>query len=558
MVWVISGFAKWNAPQLPPLCDSSFTIAGDFRPPNSWSAGWICHEQHVRLGMNETTQAKVHGVMGKREGRTELASQQFEIELKLELNSADATKLRGFLRKLLKRGNTQALDSVYFDTAEQHLRKAGFSLRVRHAGKRRVQTLKASGETTAGLFTRPEWERDIEGDVPALDHEAALLQQSIPELALADLRTVFRTVVRRDLFEAIDRDDCIEVSVDQGEVRTGRRKWPLCEMEFELKRGAPTSLFKLAREINAVVPVRLGVQSKAELGYALAHSSKVQAVKADAVHLVTDMTSAKALQAIAQSCIRHFRLNETILLKHDDAAALHQTRVALRRLRSALTLFKPMLVDDRYETLRHDVKWMATALGMARNIDVLIAGLESQPVPKALRAARRHAYAQARTTVGSPRWRNLMLELIEWLCIGSWLTQPKDPSLCSEPISHRAVHILDRSMRRLRRRGRHLAHLDDHARHRVRIEAKKLRYAAEFFETLPGKAAKNRRKAFGRSIETLLDSLGALNDLTLFPALSEELGLRQQEKPSKRKRKRLLKKAERQYKTLLKITPFWQ
>jgi inorganic triphosphatase YgiF len=487
-----------------------------------------------------------------------LANQQLEIELKLELDSEKVTKLQRFLRKSLKRGQAQALDSVYFDTAEQHLRKAGFSLRIRHIGKRRIQTLKAAGEATAGLFTRPEWERDIKSNVPVLDRESAFLEDFVPESTLADLRPVFRTVVYRYLFEAIDRDNFIEVSFDQGEIRAGRRKQPLCEVEIELKRGNPALLFKLAQEIDAVVPVRLGVLSKAERGYNLAHSAKVQAIKAGPVLLMTQMTSAKALQAIAQSCIRHFRLNETILSRHDDAGALHQTRVALRRLRSVITLFRKMLTDERYEALRTDIKWMATALGMARNIDVLIAGLESRPVPKALLAARRHAYAQARASLDSPRWRKLMLELAEWLSIGPWLTHPKNRSRCNRPIAQSAVRILERSLRRFERRGRGLVHLDDHARHRVRIEAKKLRYAAEFFETLfPSRDAKQRRKAFGRAIEALLDSLGDLNDLTVVPALLKDLDLRQV-RFGIHNRKRLLKKAERQYKTLLKITPFWQ
>jgi inorganic triphosphatase YgiF len=107
--------------------------------------------------------------------------------------------------------------------------------------------LKAAGEATAGLFARPEWERDIQGDLPNLNHEIAFLQELIPESALADLNPVFRTTVHRYLFEAVDLGSSVEASFDQGEIRTGRRKRSLCEVELELKRGAPTLLFKLAR-----------------------------------------------------------------------------------------------------------------------------------------------------------------------------------------------------------------------------------------------------------------------------------------------------------------------
>jgi triphosphatase len=154
-----------------------------------------------------------------------------------------------------------------------------------------------------------------------------------------------------------------------------------------------------------------------------------------------------------------------------------------------------MLADARYATLREEIKGMAAKLGAARNLDVFIASFENEPVPKALHSARRDAYAEARAAFDTPRWRTLMLDLIEWLTVGDWLTNPAEPSLCREPISHRASNILDRAWRRLERRGRGLARLDDHACHRVRIEAKKLRYAAEFFDALyPGKACQTAQE----------------------------------------------------------------
>jgi len=270
------------------------------------------------------------------------------------------------------------------------------------------------------------------------------------------------------------------------------------------------------------------------------------------------MTSADALQSIAQSCIRHFRMNEAIFSTRDDADALHQCRVALRRLRSALTLFKPMLRDERYEALRAEVKWMATTLGVARNIDVFTANLKDQPIPRTLRSARKDTYAKARAALDSPRWRAFMLEFVEWLAIGRWSTQPDDVSLLKEPIKHRATCILDRFLKRLKRRGRHLATLDDQARHRVRVEAKKLRYAAEFFAALFSGKAEKRRKAFGQAIEAMLDSLGELNDLTIASTLRSDLALPQDDAQTRRMRKRLLKKAARQYDTLLDLKPFWR
>ena len=121
------------------------------------------------------------------------------------------------------------------------------------------------------------------------------------------------------------------------------------------------------------------------------------------------------------------------------------------------------------------------------------------------------------------------------------------------------MRILERSSRRLARRGRGLARLDDTARHRVRIAAKKLRYAAEFFGVLfPDKAAKRRRKRFAGTIEAMLDSLGELNDHATASTLSNELGLPKSTPMRARDRKRLLTKAERQCEALFEDTPFWQ
>ena len=487
-----------------------------------------------------------------------MASQQLEIELKLEVNPRDASRLQASLPETLARGDRQVLDSIYFDTDKQELRKAGFSLRIRRIGTRHVQTLKADSRAGAGLFARDEWERDIRGHRPVLDDEVAMLRPFVSSQALARLRPVFRTVVQRTVLNATGGGSQVEIAIDQGDIRSGRRKRPICEVELELKQGQPALLFELARQINAIAPTQIGVQSKSERGYNLAGSQQACAIKAGPVPLTAEMTSADALQSIAQSCIRHFRMNEAIFSTRDDADALHQCRVALRRLRSALTLFKPMLRDERYEALRAEVKWMAATLGVARNIDVFTDNLKDQPIPRTLRSARKDSYAKARAALDSPRWREFMLEFVEWLAIDSWSTQPDDVSLLKEPIKHRATYILDRFLKRLKRRGRHLATLDDQARHRVRVEAKKLRYAAEFFAALFSGKAEKRRKAFGQAIEAMLDSLGELNDLTIASTLRSDLALPQDDAQTRRMRKRLLKKAARQYDTLLDLKPFWR
>lgn len=273
--------------------------------------------------------------------------------------------------------------------------------------------------------------------------------------------------------------------------------------------------------------------------------------------LTADMTAAAAFQAITRACLRQFHSSARPLAHDNDPEALHQARVALRRLRSALSMFKPMLRDSRYEQLRQELKWLATTLGVARNIDVFIMQLGDAPRPRSLLAARRKAHAQARAALVSSRADRLMGDLSKWLASGDWLTDPETSMLRDEPAKDRARFILDRLWRRLKRRGRDLAGLDDEARHRARIEAKKLRYAAGFFDALyDGKTATRRKKAFGQAIEALQDSLGYLNDLAIAPALRAKFSIAGM--ASKQARRRLLAKAERRYDKLMTIKRFWR
>lgn len=273
--------------------------------------------------------------------------------------------------------------------------------------------------------------------------------------------------------------------------------------------------------------------------------------------LTADITAAAAFQTIARACIHQFHHSATPLAHSDDVEALHQARVALRRLRSALAMFKPMLRDDRYEPLREELKWLATTLGVARNIDVFIMQLGDAPHPRSLLAARRKAHAQARSALASSRANRLMRDLSKWLTSGDWLYDPETAALRDEPAEQRARFILDRLWKRLKRRGRDLAELDNEARHRARIEAKKLRYAADFFDALyDGKTAKQRKKAFGKAIEALQDSLGDLNDLVIAPTLCAKFSIAGM--AFKQARRRLLAKAERRYDRLMTTKRFWR
>ena len=476
-----------------------------------------------------------------------------EVELKLELARKDLRRLE---QSDLLQGQDKATDrlvSRYFDTPDHDLHRAGYTLRVRRSGDHAVQTVKQEKANAAGLFVRPEWERPIKGRKPVIE------ERDGPLAVLVDgdaLELAFTTDVKRSVRNLATTDSCIEVALDDGRITAGSRRAGLCELELELKAGPAAPLFALAREVNALVPVRLGVRSKAERGYALAEGEEAPAVKAEPVLLDPALNAAEGFAAIASACIRHFRLNEPLLLETGSAEALHQSRVALRRLRSAFSSFKLLLArDPRAERLRQSLRWLAGELGQVRDLDVLIPKLESAERAR-LVEARDKAWRQVRTALESVRARELMIDIAEWLAIGAWRTRPADPLLASRSVQDIAADLLARHRRRLKRRGRDLAVLSDQDRHQARIEAKKLRYASEFFASLwAGKREKARHARFVAVLEQLQDHLGALNDRATAAELLARHGIASHH-PDKG-RKRLLRKAERALDELIDLKPFW-
>src|SRR5439155_6354200 len=133
------------------------------------------------------------------------------------------------------------------------------------------------------------------------------------------------------------------------EVASGARREPISELELEIKRGSRADLFAVAREISRDVALRMGVNSKSERGFRLLEGQVHRARKAQRVRLDASMNVAQAFAAIVQSCLRHFRLNEGLISVDSRGGALHQARVAMRRLRSAFSLFRPAVMDDEYE-----------------------------------------------------------------------------------------------------------------------------------------------------------------------------------------------------------------
>ncbi|WP_240545142.1 CHAD domain-containing protein [Sinorhizobium fredii] len=238
------------------------------------------------------------------------------------------------------------------------------------------------------------------------------------------------------------------------------------------------------------------------------------------------MNAATAFAHIAAACLKQFRLNEMVLSWSRDADALHQARVSLRRLRSLFSICKSLFADSRFDHLRDELRWLASALGNARNIDVMIKRASDDNLSRRLQAARKDAYGAVEASLSSVRARSLMIDLAEWISIRDWRSGETGAALLVRPSRKFASTVLDKLWKKVARGGRNLIDLDDETRHELRISAKKLRYAAEFFGPLyESKTEAKRQKRFIIAMEGLQDQLGSLNDLATAPGMLAELEL---------------------------------
>lgn len=481
-----------------------------------------------------------------------------EVELKLDLTPDAVAALD---KSALFAGKSHQIRqrSIYFDTPDQALAAAGLTLRIRRAGRTRVQTAKAGDGHSAGLFARKEWERRVASDTPVLDDATPV--PAVLGRRADDLVALFEVRIERRIWNLDHGSEAIELALDHGEAVAGKRRAPIDEVELELKDGAPRALFALAREIAAQVPVRLGVLSKAERGYRLLAAAG-SAAKAGRMHLDPATTAADSLRLIADNCIRQYRLNEMRLLEHHDREALHQARVALRRLRSALSIHRKLLADDRFDHFQHEARWLLQELGEARNLHVLIARSEDGPLRAKLEQALADADCRIDAAIGSARARAFPLDLSDWLVTGRWRTDSTLAARRDEPASSFAASALDRLRRQVKKRGRHLTEIDDTARHRVRKTAKKLRYAAEFYASLFDTSGEERRRErFVATLKKLQDHLGTLNDLAVAPAILERLELSDEPGAAAllgHGRKPQLRSAADAYRALAETRRFWR
>jgi triphosphatase len=430
----------------------------------------------------------------------------------------------------------ERLISTYYDTPDSALKQRGLTLRVRDQGGNFLQTVKAGDLASGDLLSRGEWEDAVAESRP--DPDAAQSGPRLPKGAAADLRPVFVTEVTRTIF-AIEPlpGTAIEAAVDEGEIRAIDKDQaePISEVELELKGGHAAALYDLAAQLLEVAPLRVETRSKSERGYHLLEHSDVAppAVHAEPVILGLDMTIPAALQKIGRSCLAQLLRNEPAMLSAQPEG-VHQMRVAVRRLRSALSSLKKFLPQEDIQWITEELRWLGGMLGPARNLDVFAAellpaartGLPDEPgwdnLAATLDRLRVAAYDQIREAILSRRYTATMLRLLRWFEASGRRghSASDEPDAMTSPIGAIAPGVLNRRRRKVRQCGKGFGSLAPRERHKLRIAVKKLRYTVELFGGLFDNDGLER---FVGRLKRLQSDLGYANDVRVAHEFVTEL-----------------------------------
>ncbi|MEZ5833254.1 MAG: CHAD domain-containing protein [Dongiaceae bacterium] len=449
-----------------------------------------------------------------------------ETELKLQLpptlHDVDSHELLTRLKPNLRsRGIKKILRNVYFDTAERDLAKRGIALRVREIGRKRFQTLKVPNGGELGLQTFRELEAELPGDRPSLAKvgDRALARELRAEI-WPRLQPVFLTNFERTSWRLPYRASEIEVSLDRGSIHAGDREEPIHELEIELKGGDRVDLWGAAEELLDVVPFRLGHITKAARGYALADAATPMPQKAIPVKLSDNDTVATAFEKIVANCTAQMQANEAAMLATGAVEAIHQFRVALRRLRAIVGAYRELIDDTVHAAWSIDLRWAQRACGPARDLDVLVLETLSQmsshlandePFQRFLQVANEERAAARREAIlalHNPRYAAMQLQLFQGLHNGAWRHALAGPIL-DGPVTTFAERLLQTRYKRIMKLGERWSELPDAELHRLRIFGKKLRYVALAFSSL---FKPKVTKRFQDRLSDLQDCLGAVND----------------------------------------------
>ena len=492
-----------------------------------------------------------------------------ERELKFRIETVAAARRLQRALPLAARLRRQQVHSIYYDTPDLRLQRAGAALRLRRVGRRWLQALKAPQGAQTALAARAEWEMPAPRrrlDCALFPREEVRASTGLDMLRLAPrLRPMFVTRFERNAAPlALGHGVRAEACIDRGTIEAGRARELIFELELELLEGELGPLIGLAETLVEPLGLRVERASKAERGYRLASSAKPEPPAKWSRPPIDENAASDAFATLCAAALAQVAANAPGVARSDDPEYLHQLRVGVRRLLSAVRVFRPLLKRKRADAVVRPLRDMMRVFGAARDWDVFRETLAHAEAAKALvaRAGQKRAVARraARTLVSSAAFQNAQLRALRWLHSDPW----RSDAARAEPLRRFARRSLERMHAKLLKRARRVDWRDAPARHSVRIAVKRLRYACDFFSAC---FAHQAVLPFLARLAARQDTLGELNDVAVGRALLAELvakdqAVREAAAPVRqwlaRRERELIASLAKDWSALERRRPYWR
>ncbi|MFG6486394.1 CHAD domain-containing protein [Roseateles sp. BYS78W] len=438
-----------------------------------------------------------------------------EIELKFLVPAASRAALAA---ELDGRGNARRaqLTADYLDTPDLRLARAGLAWRVRREAGRWVQALKCARGDALERFEHEVVRPDATPDAAAHADTAPgrqlidLLDAARADGLEAGVR--FRSQVRRLERRVRTRGAVVDIALDEGRLLASGAVLRLREVEFELVSGSPVAMLALVERWRQRFGLILDPRNKAERGFALAAGWPDAPLRKAASPSYDKRAGAgEAFSAVLDECLAHLMRSAIGLADGDAAQAgehVHQLRVAIRRLRSALRAFEGWVAAPPAE-LVDGLRVLFAALGQARDRDVLGSGVAAElaragapplPLPGSQDAVDPAALVRAADT------QRLLLGWVTWRA-----GLPAEAETETEDALRRlARRRLRRWHERMAAGGHAFDELDDAALHALRKRVKRQRYAIDFLAPLLPRQSTARHV---QALSAAQSMLGEIHDL---------------------------------------------
>ena len=439
--------------------------------------------------------------------------------LELNIRPGDAARLLRMPAFSRRTGRAVAIDRVWHDTADGSLEADGLHLHLQKGHWRLERARPAAGAAwPLGTPVEPVAEaaslETIGHDLPG------------PLMPLAGFRGRQRTIPLEDSTISA------EVTLLEGVLRGVTQESPVCRLTL---MGPAPFLLSLSSAIGAAVPLTAPRWSLASEAIGLARGTGLAGRPSCAPTIAPGSTLADAVALVLGQLTRAILFGVLNAAEGRTPQPVHQLRVAVRRLRSALSIFSRAVDATAFETVKTGLKQLATVLGAARDWDVFLEGTGravadalpgDERITAMLEAGERRrvaAYAALGSYLAGDAFNALELALVQLTTLRPWAIAATDEQhvQLGEPADGFGTRMLGRRLDQMLRPGPDISELPVEDLHTIRKAGKRLRYASEFFAPLYGK--RSTRRFIGR-LTVLQEALGHLNDTAAAGALMTSLG----------------------------------